>query len=327
MTSLSIITSDHPIVLASRASPLALAQTDEARALLAPHAAVIATFSTLGDEVLDRSLADIGGKGLFVKTLEAAMLSGDADAAVHSAKDMESHFADGTILAAFLPRADRRDALIGAYANVDELPQGAVIGTASVRRAAMIKSIRPDLKTRLLRGNIGSRLRQLEDGNYDAIILAVAGMQRLGISQDVHPIDEAVMLPSSAQGAIAIQTVSAAPNVNNTRRDDIITALKGLNHAQTAIEVKAERALLAALDGTCHTPVAASAHLTEGRVQMRAQLLSIDGRRVFNAADIASIDTAEEMARGLAQQLLDQAGGKDFILNQVHKNASKDGAM
>ena len=313
MTVSAAISSDEPIILASRASQLALAQAEEVQSLLSPSPAEIATFSTRGDEVLDRSLADIGGKGLFVKTLERAMLAGEADAAVHSSKDMETTFADGTSLVAFLPREDRRDALIGAYASFDELPQGAVVGTASVRRAAIIKSIRPDLQPRLLRGNVNSRLAQLADGKYDAIILAMAGMRRLGFSQDIHPIEEAVMLPSSAQGAIAIQAVAAD---GTARRDAVIAALSGLNHAQTSAEVRAERALLAALDGTCRTPIAAAAHLKGENLTMRAQLLSLDGKQSFHAEGNASQDDGEKLGQMLGEELLEQAGGKEFILAQ-----------
>ncbi|MCE2517871.1 MAG: hydroxymethylbilane synthase, partial [Alphaproteobacteria bacterium] len=307
MTSAPLISATSPIVLASRASQLALAQAHEVRDRLAPHAAEIKTFSTRGDEVLDRSLAAIGGKGLFVKTLEAAMLAGEADAAVHSSKDMETRFADGTELAAFLPREDRRDALIGAYSSFDELPQGAVVGTASVRRAAIIASIRPDVTTRLLRGNVNSRLKQLEDGHYDAIILAMAGMKRLGITADIHPIEEEMMLPSSAQGAIAIQAVA---DDGTARRAAVLTALRALDDADTAVEVTAERALLAELDGTCRTPIAASAHLRDGRVTMRAQLLSLDGKSSFNTSGDSLADEAAAMAIELAQDLLRQAGGK-----------------
>ena len=300
----------HPIILASRASQLALAQAEEVASHL-DHAE-IATFSTRGDEVLDRPLADIGGKGLFVKTLERAMLAGEADAAVHSGKDMETQFAKGTMIAAFLERADRRDALIGDYADFDALPEGAVIGTASVRRAAMIKSIRPDLTTKLLRGNVNSRLAQLDAGHYDAIILAMAGMQRLGISAQVHPVPEDVLLPAASQGAIAIQTLSADDD-SNQRTHQVMTALSALNHHQTAIEVTAERALLDQLDGTCETPIGASAHFQDGNVTLTAQLLSPDGSAVFTAVDHAHEDDAEQLGRGLADQLLSDAGGRSFL--------------
>lgn len=320
MTFSSSITADQPIILASRASQLALAQAEEVKTRLSDVPSKIETFSTRGDEILDRALADVGGKGLFIKTLERAMLAGQADAAVHSSKDMETDFADGTILAAFLPREDRRDALIGAYANFDELPKDAVVGTASVRRAAIIKSIRPDITTKLLRGNVNSRLQQLADGNYDAIILAMAGMKRLNITADIHPIPEEVMLPSSAQGAIAVQAVAKD---GSPRRHAVVTALQALNHRQTSTEVMAERAVLAELGGTCHTPVAVSAHVKDEAVLMKALLLSLDGRQHFQAEGLSACDDAEALGRDLAQQLLAQAGGKAFIeAQQPHHDNS-----
>ena len=305
--------SSPTIRLASRASQLALAQAEEVAAQL--DDAEILTFSTRGDEVLDRPLAEIGGKGLFVKTLERAMLSGEADAAVHSGKDMETQYAEGTTIAAFLKRADRRDALIGDYSSFDDLPENAVVGTASVRRAAIIKSIRPDVTTKLLRGNVNSRLAQLEAGHYDAIILAMAGMQRLGFSESIHPIAEDVMLPAAAQGAIAIQTLA---DEGSSKRRDILAQLSALSHHQTAIEVSAERALLDQLDGTCETPIGASAHYQDGMVKLTAQLLSLDGGVVFTAVDHAHEDDAEELGRRLADQLLADAGGRSFLRQTKH---------
>ena len=300
--------SSPTIRLASRASQLALAQAEEVAAQL--DDAEILTFSTRGDEVLDRPLAEIGGKGLFVKTLERDNLSGEADAAVHSGKDMETQYAEGTTIAAFLKRADRRDALIGDYSSFDDLPENAIVGTASVRRAAIIKSIRPDVTTKLLRGNVNSRLAQLEAGHYDAIILAMAGMQRLGFTDRIHPIAEDVMLPAAAQGAIAIQTLA---DDGSSKRQDILAQLSALSHHQTAIEVSAERALLDQLDGTCETPIGASAHYQDGMVKLTAQLLSLDGGAVFTAVDHAHEDDAEELGRRLADQLLADAGGRSFL--------------
>lgn len=309
MTETTLITEAQPLRLASRASQLALAQTREVARHLQPLAVAIEELSTRGDEVLDRSLAELGGKGLFVKTLEAAMLDGRADAAVHSAKDMETDFAAGTVIAAFLEREDRRDALIGQYSRIEELPDGAVVGTASVRRAAILGSIRPDLQLRLLRGNVNSRLRQLEDGQYDAIILAMAGMNRLGFSADIHPLDEETMLPAAAQGAIAIQALG--PD-GSARRAAILESLEALNHPATAAEIRAERALLAELDGTCRTPIAASARFGTS-LEMKAALYSPDGRQAFFAEGSASPADAESLGTRLAAALLDQAGGRGFL--------------
>ena len=312
------ITTDNPIVLASRASRLALIQTEQVQRLLTPLPSQISSLSTRGDEVLDKSLASIGGKGLFVKTLEAAMQEGRADAAVHSAKDMETRFADGTVIAAFLEREDRRDALLGPHESIDALPQGAVVGTASVRREALLRAQRPDLQIKLLRGNVQTRMQQLEDGAYDAIILAMAGLNRLeadGISITVpyRPLSTDVFMPAAAQGIIAIQAVAAD---GSPRRDDVLDALAALNHAATAAEARAERALLDRLDGTCQTPVGASAHLSDGQIHLTAALLSRDGRQRFDAAGSATVDDAETLGHDLADRLLDQAGGRGFLIAQ-----------
>jgi hydroxymethylbilane synthase len=313
MINSSSISDDDPIRLASRASPLALVQTEEVSRKLAPLHSEIRTFSTRGDEVLDRSLADIGGKGLFIKTLEKAILAGEADAAVHAAKDMESHFADGTSLVAFLKREDRRDALIGAYDKIDALPQGGVLGTASVRRATILKTLRPDLQIKLLRGNIDSRLKQLTDGHYDAIILAMAGLNRLGISKDVHPIEEDVMCPAAGQGGLAIQVVDHS---GDDRHREIITALSNLNHGPSAAEITAERAVLQALDGTCHTPVAASAHFHDAKITMTAKLMSLDGVTAVEVEGKAPASEAAAIGKDLGLRLLDAVGGHAFIKAQ-----------
>ncbi|MGB1473410.1 MAG: hydroxymethylbilane synthase, partial [Candidatus Puniceispirillaceae bacterium] len=196
---------DAPLVLASRKSQLAMVQTELVQSLLSPCRTEILGLSTKGDEVLDRPLVEVGGKGVFVKTLEAALLSGQADAAVHSMKDMETTIAEGTIIGAVLPREDRRDALVGPYADLDALPKGAHIGTASVRRSACLHHYRPDLRISLLRGNVNSRLARLEAGEFDAIILATAGLRRLNIHSGYQPLDEDVMPTAAAQGALAIQ--------------------------------------------------------------------------------------------------------------------------
>jgi len=175
-------TFSKPLRLASRKSALAMKQAEMVQALLAPAESEIIGLTSLGDQVLDRPLADIGGKGLFVKTLEAALLEGRADLAVHSMKDMETSLADGSCIAAVLPREDRRDALLGAH-SLDDLPDGARVGTASVRRAAFLRHHRPDLQIGLLRGNLQTRLAKLEAGEHDAIILAVAGLKRLEIGR------------------------------------------------------------------------------------------------------------------------------------------------
>ena len=264
-----------PLVLASRKSELAMVQTRLVQSLLAPCQTEILGLSTKGDEVLDRPLVEVGGKGVFVKTLEAALLSGKADAAVHSMKDMETSIADGTIIAAILPREDRRDALVGPFADLDALPQGAHIGTASVRRSACLHHYRPDLRVSLLRGNVNSRLSRLEAGEFDAIILAVAGIKRLGLSVAYSPIDPAIMPSAVAQGALAVQI--------RTPFDDRSAAVKDVVSAltcpKTLAEVTAERALLAYLDGSCQTPIAASARLNDDQtLALDGMILSTDGQ-------------------------------------------------
>ena len=300
------ISEENPIRLASRASELALVQTREVVEKLAPHPCRVEPLSTRGDEVLDRSLADIGGKGLFVKTLEAAMVEGRADAAVHSAKDMEAGLAGGSTIAAVLGREDRRDALVGPHATIGALPEGAAVGTASVRRTAMLLSLRPDLEIRLLRGNVTSRLRQLADGGFDAIVLAMAGLRRLKVEAEAHPIEEDVMLPAAGQGAIAVQ---AMDHGGNPRRKAVLQALGRADHRPAGLELRAERALLATLDGDCRTPIGASARF-DGGLAMKAALYSPDGRVSVFAEGRGEADDPEELGRRLGRDLLDQVGGE-----------------
>ena len=306
MSSDAPISEDNPIRLASRASELALAQTHEVVEKLAPHACRVEPLSTRGDEVLDRSLANIGGKGLFVKTLEVAMAEGRADAAVHSAKDMEAEIAEGSVIAAVLEREDRRDALVGPHATIESLPDGAAVGTASARRTAMLLSLRPDLNIQLLRGNVTSRLRQLADGGFDAIVLAVAGLKRLKAEAEMHPIEESVMLPAAGQGAIAVQ---AMDHGGDPRRKTVLQALSQANHQPTNLELRAERALLATLGGDCRTPIGASAHL-DGDLTMKAALYSPDGRVSVFADGRGQADDPEELGQRLGRDLLEQSGGK-----------------
>ena len=305
MTAASDIFAGAPLVLASRASALALAQSEIVRDGLAPLNAEIRGMTTRGDRILDRSLADAGGKGLFVKELERRLLDGECDAAVHSMKDMETVFADGTEIAAVLPREDRRDALVGGHESLDALPEGAVVGTASVRRKAILLQRRPDLRIELLRGNVNTRLAALAEGRYDAIILAMAGLD-----VDHVPIDPAVMPPAAAQGAIAVQVRAGA----DARSRAVAEACAALNCAGSAAEVTAERALLGHLDGSCHTPIAASARIgSDGRLALSAMILRPDGSAAHSGDAAAPADEAERLGRDLAAELLDAAGGRDFL--------------
>ena len=286
-----------------------MAQAEIVRDRLAPIKAEILSLTTRGDRILDRPLAEAGGKGLFVKELERRLLDGN-DAAVHSMKDMEIGFAEGTEIVAVLPREDRRDALVGPFESLDALPQGAVIGTASVRRQALLNHHRPDLKIELLRGNINTRLAALADGRFDAIVLALAGLRRLSIDVPHVPLDPAMMPPAAAQGALAIQARSGA-----AERDRAVAAIcGGLNCQRAMTEVTAERALLGYLDGSCHTPIAANAGLqSDGTLHLDGMILSTDGEVAHRAQLSGRAADAGRLGRELAERLLVDAGGRGFL--------------
>lgn len=310
MTQYSNIFNQQPMILASRASSLAIAQVQIVADKLAPMPVDLLKLTTSGDRILDRSLADAGGKGLFIKELESSLLRGDADAAVHSMKDMEASFASGTCVAAVLPREDRRDALVGPFSSLADLPQGAVIGTSSVRRRALLLHHRPDLEIRLLRGNVNTRIAAMREGRFDAIILAMAGLRRLGLDVPHSAISPDIMLPSAGQGALAIQ----ARNADDSRSQAVIDAAATIGCAATTTEVKAERALLGRLDGSCHTPIAASATLQpDGRLHLDGMILSTDGSNAFRDSLTGVASDAVQIGVALADQLLGAAGGRDFL--------------
>ena len=310
MTQYSNIFNQQPMILASRASSLAIAQVQIVADKLAPMPVDLLKLTTSGDRILDRSLADAGGKGLFIKELESSLLRGDADAAVHSMKDMEASFASGTCVAAVLPREDRRDALVGPFSSLADLPQGAVIGTSSVRRRALLLHHRPDLEIRLLRGNVNTRIAAMREGRFDAIILAMAGLRRLGLDVPHSAISPDIMLPSAGQGALAIQ----ARNADDSRSQAVIDAAATIGCAATTTEVTAERALLGRLDGSCHTPIAASATLQpDGRLHLDGMILSTDGGNAFRDSLTGVASDAVQIGVALADQLLGAAGGRDFL--------------
>ena len=300
--------SKRPITLASRMSDLARAQTDIVQARLSPTPTQVLGLSTNGDEILDRPLIDIGGKGVFIKTLEQALLDGRADAAVHSMKDMETDIVPGTAIGAVLPREDSRDALVGPFETIDTLPQGAVIGTASVRRSAVLRNLRPDLQIKLLRGNINTRLARLQADEFDAIILAVAGLKRLRLPVVYTPLYDAVMPAAAAQGALAIQI-----RTGTERADALAPLFAQLNCAETQICVTAERAVLAAVDGRCRTPLSAMAHLDANQVHVTAYLLSEDGQQKFEARADGQASLAADIGNEVGCQLLDLCGGRQFL--------------
>jgi hydroxymethylbilane synthase len=250
-----------------------------------------------GDKVLDRPLSEIGGKALWTKELDQWLGEGRIDLSVHSAKDVETIRPDAFHFPAFLPRADRRDCLVGA-ASIAAIPQGAVVGTSAPRRAAQLLNLRPDCKVVTFRGNVATRLGKLQAGEADVTFLAAAGLERLGESGAGHPLAEDEWIPAAAQGVIAIEC----------RADDAATTalLAGIDHAPTRAELEAERALLAELGGTCHSPVAVLCVLAEDELTMRAALFSPDGaERIEGSARFAPGDHAP--VRALAAQLLAQA--------------------
>jgi len=274
-----------PLRIGTRGSPLALAQAHETRdrlaaahpELAAPGMIEIVVFKTTGDRILDRTLAEAGGKGLFTKELEEALLDGRADLAVHSMKDVPTWLPEGLEIACLLPREDPRDAFFSRTGvGLDALPAGSVVGTAGLRRQAQILERRPDLTVVPLRGNVQTRLSKLEAGEVDATLLALAGLRRLGMSHLLTAVFEPdEMLPAVAQGAIGIEIRSGDARTRGY--------VQALHCAGTAARVTAERALLAALDGSCRTPIAALARLDGDTLTLDAKVLSTDGRQVFRA--------------------------------------------
>jgi hydroxymethylbilane synthase len=243
--------------IATRESRLAMWQAEHVKALLEQlgHTVSLLGMTTLGDQILDRSLSKVGGKGLFVKELEVALDEGRADLAVHSLKDVPMELPEGFVLACVMEREDPRDAFVSnKYTNLDSLPQGAVVGTSSLRRMALLRALRPDLKIEPLRGNLDTRLRKLDDGLYDGIVLAAAGLKRLGLGERIREIFEpAAMLPAAGQGALGIEVCSG--------RQDVIDALAPLAHQVSWLAVSAERAVSRAMGGSCSMPLAAFATL------------------------------------------------------------------
>jgi hydroxymethylbilane synthase len=290
--------------IATRKSPLALWQTEHvADRLRAAHpglAVELVPLSTRGDEVLDRSLAAIGGKGLFLKELEVAMQRLDADCAVHSLKDVPMQLEPGFALAAILARADHADAFVSnRYDDIDALPAAACVGTSSLRRQAQLRALRPDLVLRDLRGNVNTRLAKLDAGDYDAIVLACAGLQRLGFDARIRArLDAPQWLPAPAQGAIAIECRAG---------DAAVLALCApLDDPDTRRCVSAERAMNAALDGSCHVPVAAFARHDGERLWLQGLVGSAADGRMVRADGEGSIDAPEALGREVAQALLAQ---------------------
>jgi hydroxymethylbilane synthase len=295
-------TSSPDLKIGTRGSPLALVQAHEVRdRLLAMHDGLsveIVIINTTGDQVQDRRLAEVGGKGLFTKEIQEALIDRRIDLAVHSMKDVETWLPDETTLAVMLEREDPRDAFLSPRATtLDELPAGAAIGTSSLRRQAQILHRRPDLRVEMLRGNVQTRLRKLEEGVCDATLLALAGLKRLGnegLAQSIIETD--VILPAVAQGVIGLET----------RREDsrVLDLVAPLNHAPTWIRVTAERAMLAALDGSCHTPIGGLAELSAaGRLSLTGLIAMPDGSQLHKMSEEGPAGAPEALGAALGQAL------------------------
>ncbi len=291
--------------LGTRGSPLALAQAHmTAAALCAAHgwpdgAVEIVTVKTSGDRIQDRPLADIGGKALWTKELEGALLDGRIDIAVHSMKDVETRRPDGLMIAAMLPRADVRDRLVAHVDRIEALPQGARLGTSSPRRAAQALAVRPDLRIESLRGNVATRLAKLEAGEVDATLLAAAGLDRLGQGEVGNAIPIDTFLPAVGQGAVGIEV-----RASDQATRDLVAAI---DHGATTAAVSAERDLLDALSGTCHSPLAAHAVIDGDMMHLRAEVLSADGSERVTGERRFPVAQAGSGARKLAADLLNRA--------------------
>jgi hydroxymethylbilane synthase len=290
--------------IGTRGSPLALAQTHEARRLLAVANGCdesrfeIVVIRTSGDMIQDRPLSEAGGKGLFTKEIDAAMLNDEIDVAVHSSKDLPTFLPEGVTIAGYLPREDVRDAFISARAgSLAALPRGATLGTASLRRLAQVKRLRPDIRAALLRGNVETRLRKAEAGEVDATLLAYAGLKRLGLAQRATALlDIDDFLPAVGQGAIGLtaRAIDAATRL----------ALGRILDVQTGAALAAERAFLSILDGSCRTPIAGHARVVAGRIAFHGMVLRPDGSEVFEVKTAGAAVDAQRLGAEAGRDLL-----------------------
>ncbi|ELL1566169.1 hydroxymethylbilane synthase [Vibrio cholerae] len=301
---------ETPIRIATRQSPLALWQANYVKdALMAAHPGLqveLVTMVTRGDVILDTPLAKVGGKGLFVKELEIAMLEGRADLAVHSMKDVPVDFPDGLGLVTICEREDPRDAFVSnTYAKIEDLPSGAIVGTCSLRRQCQLKAARPDLVIKELRGNVGTRLSKLDAGEYDAIILAAAGLKRLELESRIRSfIEPEQSLPAVGQGAVGIEC-----RVDDQR---VRALLASLNHADTADRVRCERAMNLTLQGGCQVPIGSYALLEGDHIWLRALVGEPDGSQIVRGEIRGPRTQAEQLGITLAEQLLSQ-GAKEIL--------------
>ena len=310
--------SNTPLRIATRRSKLALWQAEHVQALLrAAHPDLpveLVPMSTQGDRVLDRALAEVGGKGLFVKELEVAMQEGRADFAVHSMKDVPSELPPGFSIVAVLPRANPLDAFISRrHARFEDLPQNARVGTSSPRRQAQLRHARPDLRLELLRGNVDTRLRKLEEDGLDAILLACAGLERLGIAHHItEQLGLQLSLPAVGQGVIGIEC----------RSDDQRSraALAALHHADTFTRLLAERSFAATLSGSCHSPIAAHAVLEGSQLTVHGFIGAPDGSETYRDHVAGPATGAESLGRELARRM--QAAGAETLLERLRAEAA-----
>lgn len=301
-----------PLKIGTRGSMLALAQAHETRARLAAahglpaEAFEIVVIKTTGDWIIDRPLKEIGGKGLFTKEIEEALIAGRIDIAVHSMKDMPTIQPDGLVIDCLLPREDVRDAFVSPHVDsIADLPAGAVVGTSSLRRRAQLAHRRPDLRLVEFRGNVQTRLKKLDEGIATATFLAMAGLSRLDMLHVARgPIDPAEMLPAVAQGAIGVER----------RADDDLAAmlLAAIHHRQTGHRIAAERAFLARLDGSCQTPIAGLAEVRDNTLLLRGEILRPDGSAAISGHREGGLHDGPSMGADLAEELLDRAGAGFF---------------
>ncbi|HEX5698845.1 MAG TPA: hydroxymethylbilane synthase [Rhodoferax sp.] len=311
--------------IATRESRLAMWQAEHVQTLLngMGHQVGLLGMTTQGDQILDRALSQVGGKGLFVKELEVALEENRADLAVHSLKDVPMELPEGFSLACVMAREDPRDAFVSNnYANLDALPQGAVVGTSSLRRMALLRALRPDLRIEPLRGNLDTRLRKLDEGLYDAIVLAAAGLKRLGLHERIRAVFEpSVMLPAAGQGALGIEV--------RTDRLDVVAALAPLVHHTTWLAVAAERAVSRAMGGSCSMPLAAHATLAENTLTIDAAWGDTEGQlplvRVRLTGPVSDLSSAADLGQRVANDLRDRVLAQGGTLAHLAASAHQPG--
>nr|Q31JG5.1 RecName: Full=Porphobilinogen deaminase; Short=PBG; AltName: Full=Hydroxymethylbilane synthase; Short=HMBS; AltName: Full=Pre-uroporphyrinogen synthase [Hydrogenovibrio crunogenus XCL-2] len=303
--------------IATRKSPLAMWQAEFVKAELEKHheglTVELLPMSTKGDKILDVPLAKIGGKGLFTKELEDRMLAGEADIAVHSMKDVPMVLPEGFALGAILERHEPTDAFVSNdYAHFEELPQGAVLGTSSLRRKAQLMAARPDLVVKDLRGNVGTRLGKLDAGDYDAIVLATSGLKRLELDERIrHELSPETCLPAVSQGTLGIEYFEKDP--------EVLELIQVLNHRDTEIRTLAERAMNHRLEGGCQVPIGVYAELEDDQIYLRGLVGALDGSEILRSEARGSQKDPETLGVYVAEQLLEQGAGE--ILKEVYDQA------